>query len=331
MIRRITMAGYEGEAMILQGVDGSSFEGICRGYALETKTPNPGETVFTALGEYAICQLDSDMWQLLPEERWTEAQHFPDKEYSGEWATAEDLRTRAGEGTFLPEHMDLIDSALFRDQRKTNATNKLAVAGEDDLRALLADHNVPTDHWTASVRRLAHDIRIGGPTKEKENISLHLVDDALWLSTAQTMVNVYHTDKDGQTYKLRETDIVYFDDHRNQHSKRSNLRSSLGETGHITGERPERPYATARRGLREELGLQDGDIAKLVATGSLLRIKERGHHSYSPIKAQDRTHYFRADLEPQAVRPEYINREYHPWGGLSAVIKLGWFISPTLT
>lgn len=323
------MAAYEGEILTLQGVDGLSFESICRGHALETNTPRPGETVFTALGEYAICQADSDIWQLLPEERWAEVQHFQNEHYPGQWATAEDLRTRAGEGTFLSEHMDLIDSTLFCDQRKTNTSTRLTVASEDDLRALLADHNISTDRWTASVRRLAHDTRIGGPTEEKENISLHLVEDALWLATAQTMVNVYHTDKDGQTYKLQETDIIYFDDQGKQQSKRSKLRSSLGETGHITGDRPERPFDTARRGLREELGLEDNDITKLIATGSLLRLKEGGHHSFAPIKAEDRTHYFRADLEPQAVRPEYINKEYDATGRLSAVIKLEWFISPT--
>lgn len=326
------MAVYEGETVTLQGIDGSSFEGICRGYAIAKKTPQPGETVFTALGEYAIYQPDNGPWQLLPEERWEEVQHFGNENYPGQWATADDLRTQAAEGIFLDRDMDLLDLSLYSGQRKTSAATRLTIASEDDLRALLAAHNVPTDHWTASVRRLAHDTRIGTPIEEKENISLHLVDDALWLSTAQTMVNVYHTDENGQTYKLRETDIVYFDDQEEPLlTKESQLQSSLGETGHITGNRPERPFVTALRGLHEELGLQGDDIARLVAIGSVLRIKEVGHHSFAPIKAEDHTHYFRADLNPKAVRPKYINKEYNANGKLSALIKLEWFIPPAQT
>jgi len=35
------------------------------------------------------------------------------------------------------------------------------------------------------------------------------------------------------------------------------------------------------------------------------------------------------DLEPEAVRPEYTNKEYDANGRLSAIIKLEWCISPT--
>lgn len=142
-------------------------------------------------------------------------------------------------------------------------------------------------------------------------------------------MNVYHTDENGQVYKLKETDVIYFDDNGEPRPpQNSKLNSSLGETGHIIGDQPERPFITAQRGIREELGLEGDDIAKLVSLDSILRLKEEaGHHSFGPdIKAEDWTHYFRADLNPKAVRPKYINREYDANGRPSAIIKLEWFI-----
>lgn len=317
------MATYEGEVASLLDETGASFRAVRRNYSLEANYTRPGETVFTALGEYAICQPDNNSWQLLSEEQWAEVQHFRNPSYPGQWATAEELRTWASIGTFLPEHMDLLDASLFREQRKTSSTTRLTVADEADLHELLANHDIPTNNWPTSVRRLYNDINPEG----KENISLHSVGGDLWLSTAQTMVNLYHTDNNGKTYKLRETDIIHVDEQGNhQPPIKSKLRSSLGETGHIIKNCPERPYSTARRGLREELGLKDKDIINLVSLGSLLRVKENGHHKFNPIKAEDRTHYFRAMLSPQAVRPEYTNKEYDADGKLSALIKLEWFI-----
>lgn len=321
------MGVYEGEIATLSRVGGPAFQAIRRHYELKEKNPAPGETVFRALGEYAIHRPTNDVWQLLPEERWAEVQHFHNEQYPGQWATAEDLRTRAGKGSFSSDHMDLIDESLFRGERKTNTTTELTVSSEADLRALLADHSIPTNHWSASVHRLYNDIKPVEPSKETENISLHLVDGALWLSTAQTMVNVYHVGKDDQLYKLQETYITHFDEHNNPRTPvKSKIRSSIGETGHITDGRPERPFATAMRGLREELGLGIHDFAKVISLDSILRLKEAGHHSFRPIKAEDRTHYFRVDLKPEAVRPKYINEERDANGKLRARIELEWFL-----
>src|SRR5688500_11060294 len=125
------MGAYEGETVNLQGIDGPSFEGIRRDYTL-IETIRPGETVFTALGEYEICQPDSDGWQLLPAERWPEVQYFGSEHYRGQWATAEELRTRAGEGTFSAEHMDLLDTTLFH-ERITSPATRLTIASEAEL------------------------------------------------------------------------------------------------------------------------------------------------------------------------------------------------------
>ncbi|HEX6258086.1 MAG TPA: hypothetical protein VFZ48_01245 [Candidatus Saccharimonadales bacterium] len=313
---------HPSEIVALRAPGQQPIEVIRRNYELKAETPRFGETIFTALGHYAIFQPDHQApWQFAPIDH-----HPPRDTFSEQWASADDLRTRAYEGTFLPEHMDALDASLFERQRVTNANTQLAITSEAELRRLLAAHDVPTDQWTASVHRLYSDIKLAPAHQEVENIALHIVKGALWLSTAQTMLNVYYTNADNTTYKLQETDTTHFDANGNSRTTKSKLRSSLGETGHITNGQPERPYSTARRGLLEELGIEDDDhILKIVSIGSLLRLKEAGHHSFKTIKAEDRTHYFRADLNPRTVQPEYINNEYDPDGRLRARIKLEWF------
>jgi len=308
----------ESEAVTLHRADGLSFEAIRRNYELKAEAPRQGETVFKALGEYAIHQ-PGEQWQFVPA--------AASRDEPTHWATAEELRTQADEGTFLATHMDMLDGTLFRDQRVTCESNRLTIFSEAGLHALLRRQGITTDKWDVSVGRLFNDVRNAESTVEKENMSLHSVNGSLWLSTAQTMVNVFYTAETGQRFKLRETTIIPYDEGGNELAAReSHIRSSMGETGHITGRTPERPYVTARRGLQEELGLEGDDITSLVSIGSILRIKDRGHHKYPPIKAEDRTHYFEAELHPDAVRPYYTNREYGPDGKtLHAQITLEWF------
>ncbi|HEU5121446.1 MAG TPA: hypothetical protein VFT59_01255 [Candidatus Saccharimonadales bacterium] len=324
------MAIRGSEVVRLSKPDGLAFDAVRRDYKLEIATPRPGETVFTALGKYAIHQPDGEHWQLLPAAQWVDEYSQTDQS-SEQWATADELRTWAGEGAFLPIHMDALDATLFRDQKVTSEANKVVVASEAELEALLYDHAISVDNWPAAkMRRLYNDVKLSDHP-EVENISLHDINGSLWLATAQTMINVYHNDGNGNSYKLQETDVIYFDDHGNPEPPiKSKVRSSMGETGHRINGEPERPYVTARRGLQEELRIEDDDdIARIVSIGSLLRLKEAGHHSFGPIKAEDRTHYFRVDLNPRAVRPEYLNEEYDADGNVRAHIKLEWFLQNT--
>jgi hypothetical protein len=331
------MPAYEGNIKILQEIGGPPIEVVQRGYELKVDNSRPGERVFTALGQYAIHRPHAaEQWEFLPGGEWRGGEILQDGQTVIDWATAEELRTRAGENTFLPEHMDLLDATLFHEQRVTSPATRLAIATEAELHTLLADHSIPTNQWNASVGRLFRDISRSESSEETENISLHLVDGDLWLSTAQTMVNVYHKDKAGALYKLKETDISYFDEQGNVRRRiTSKQRSSLGETGHIIHGRPERPFVAARRALYEELGCKElgfskeDDIAAIVSTGSLLRLKDR-HHAFGAmeadesIKAEDHTHYFDAHLYPFAIRPEgYTNKEYDQ-GHLRAESTLEW-------
>src|SRR3981081_4146984 len=123
------MSRHTAEIVTLGSVDGLSFDAIRKGYELVVETPKPGETVFKTLGEYAIHQ-PGEFWQLLPAEQGLNMQ---DVAHLGHWATAEAVRTRAGEGTFLLDHMDFLETTLVRDQRVTNAGNRLAIASEEEV------------------------------------------------------------------------------------------------------------------------------------------------------------------------------------------------------
>lgn len=293
------MSEYAGENIVLTGVDGTSFEAVRRGYELQVATPRPGEKIFTALGEYAIQQPSGELWQLLPAAQRPKTQLSQGDE-STQWATAEDLRTWAGEGIFSSNHMDLIDAALFHDRRVTSPITKLIIANEDDLQALLAEYAIPTDQWHASSPHDLYNYIRPSDKPEAEDVALHRINNELWLASAQTMLNVFHETPNGHTYKLQETEVIYFDSDGNELSPvKSTTRSSMGETSHLIDGRPERPFVAARRALREELSIEDnGDILRIISTGSLLRLKEAGHHRFGPIKAEDRTPYFRVDLNP---------------------------------
>ena len=321
------MTGYEGEIVTLEGIDGSFFDAVRKGYELIVNSPRPGETIFKTLGEYAVHQPPGELWQLLPAEQSFDVQKFDEPAYYGRWATAETLRTSAGEGMFLSDQMDLIEVTLVQSQRVTNQGNELIIASEGELRSLLHDYHVPTDQWGTSN---THDLYRYLEHSEKsntENVTLHSVAGELWLATAQTMLIVYHKAPDGSTQKLRETWKTHYDTQGNpQPPVKSTIRSSIGETGRVIDGRPERPFDTARRGLYEELGIEDdSEILQIISTDSLLRLKPRGHHRFGPIKAEDHTHYFTAWLNPQTVRPEYINEERDASGRLHTKIKLEWF------
>jgi hypothetical protein len=324
-----TVTYRQGESIVLEGVNGSTFETVRQGYELQTKDPQAGETVFTALGKYAIYSPET-VWQFIPVEQWI-AQTNTYPEYPHRWADAEVLRTEARKGTFLPNHMDLLDASLFREQRVTSAMTKLAIASKEELHLVLQDYYISTADWSDSkIHDLYNYTKSNDPLRggaEVENITLHSVNGALWLATAQTMLNVYHQDETGQTYKLQETWKTIFNSQGEALKPvRSKMQSSMGETGHLIGDTPERAWVTARRGLWEELGIEDDNvIVKMISTGSLLRRKTRGHHQFYPIAAEDRTHYFDVKLNTKKVRPTYINDEYDPDGKLRARILLKWF------
>lgn len=207
---RENVTHQQGERIVLEGANGSSFEAVQQGHELHTHEPQPGETVFTVLGKYAIHYSPEAAWQLMPAKQWiahNEANAYPAHPYR--WASAEVLRTEASEGVFSPDHMDLLDASLFRKQRVTSAMTKLAIASEEELYVVLQDYNVPTEDWSdLKVHDLYNYTKSNNPLRsdaEVENMTLHSVNGALWLATAQTMLNVYHQAETGQVYRLRET------------------------------------------------------------------------------------------------------------------------------
>jgi len=227
--------------------------------------------------------------------------------------------------------MHLLDAWQFRSKRVTSPLTKLVIKSEAELCDVLQSHDVPIDTWAdGKVHDLYNYTRSNNPDlygQELEHMILHSVEGRLWLSTAQTMLNVYHEDESGQVHKLHETWITPFDSKgRPLDIRRSKLRSSMGETGHLTGSTAEDSWATARRCLREELKIEEDDIILgTVSTGSILRRKSQGHHQFGPeIATEDRTHYFDVELDPSKVESIYENREYDPDGRLRAIIELEW-------
>lgn len=329
------------QAVMLGEIEGSVFMAVTQGYELQTANPQPGETVFSAVGKFATrydvenygCFENFEPgWQLVLAEHWVAlGPRDPHREDPYRWASAEELRTEASEGTFDARHMNLLDAWQFREQRVTSAATKLTIASEDELRVVLEHHDVSTKNWTdGKVHDLYNYTRSNNPdmhSSEVENMTLHSVDGRLWLSTAQTMLNVYHQDETGQAHRLQETWIIPFD-HKGVplDARRSKLRSSMGETGHLVGDKPESSWLTARRCLFEEAGIEEDDvIVRIVSTGSILRRKAQGHHQYGPeIATEDRTHYFNVELDSSKVETIYENREYDPDGRLRAIIELEW-------
>lgn len=310
--------------------DNTGFEAVRRGFqAVAEIRDNGAETIHTTLGEYAIQQPPGKRWRFTSPEQWQAAQDPPGARpvYRQDWATAEELRTRTCEGVFEPGQMALLDEALVREQRVTNAGTKLAIATEDELRQIIDDYRVPTGHWPpTNLHDLYGYIRPGGP--ETENVSLHAVNNELWLATAQTMLaNVYYETADGSTYRLRETEKRYFDNQGNLGEPvQLSMRSSLGEIGRLVYGVPEEPPITARRCLKEEISAYDEDVVQIVSTGSLLRQKRQSHHTFAPLKTEDHTHYFNAWLDPEKVqRNGYISIENDGDNKPRVRIKLGWF------
>ncbi len=326
--------GQGNEAIGLGIIDGQLISAVRRDYELQEKERENGELVFTALGEYAIGPVighPADSWQFVSvKDSMAYGMGVPESENPYRWATAEELRTSAQNGAFLNGHMDLLDAALFGEKRLTSIDTKLVIADEVELRFLLQSHNVPVDDWPETqIHDLYNYTRSNSPERpegEIENMSLHVVDGLLWLSTAQTMLNVYHQSNDGDIYRLKETWKTIFDPQGNVlDTKESKLNSSMGETGHLIGDAPERAWVTARRCLREELGITDDEvIARIVSSGSLLRQKPAGHHQFGPIATEDRTHYFDVKLNTDHVQERYVNDEYDADGNLRASILLEW-------
>ncbi len=328
------MYHQSGEVIMLGSIDGQEFSAVRQGYELRTSPRAHGEMVFTALGEYAICEEQNEAdapSRLVSGTEWV-AQTKPDAdpECLYHWETAEQLRTRAGEGSFLPSHMDLLDASLFREERVTSADTKLKITNKKELRRLLEAGNIPLSKWPgARLHDLYNYTQANNPdrTEQKvENMTLHDVRGVLWLATAQTMLNVYHQSREGFIYKLHETwKTIYDSKGTPQKPVRSKLNSSMGETGHLIGDTTERAWATARRCLLEELSIEDDEIIKrIVSSGSLLRHKPAGHHQFGPIAAEDRTHYFDVELAAEHVEPAYVNKEYDADGNLRASIVLEW-------
>lgn len=310
--------------------DGINFEGVRRGHRVETQTKHDGaETIFTTLGEYAIQQQPGEQWQLTPAKVWHAAQDRRGNRrprYRPDWVTAEEMRTRAGEGMFLPDHMDALEKTLLEPYRVCSKDTILTVPRISDLRTLTADHGIPTHEWRPNDLQNLFGAISPGDGQAAENVSLHEVSGELWVATAQTMVNVYHKDAKGQVWRLREQHKRYYDKSgKLSEPVASRQRSSLGETGQLVAGIPERPFDTARRGLYEELGVSEGDVSQLVATGSLLRLKQQGHHRFGPIKAEDHTHYFDAWLDPDIVQTDgYVNTEFDSQQKPRVDISLGW-------
>lgn len=298
----------------------TSFEALRRNHEVIFQAPRPGEQTYRALGEYAIAQPSEEPWQLLPA--------FQQQVHSTgttEWANAEELRTAAGYGTFLAHHMDLIETALYHKHRRATPENRIIVMDEPALRYLLESYNIDTSTWgEQGMRKLFDDLAHAG-VHETENITLHIINNRPWLATSQTMLNVYYTEG-GKTWKLRQVGQIYYDEWGNpQTPVESKIRSSMGETGHLIGDIPERPFDTARRGLLEELDIvQDSDILAIISTGSLLRQKEE-HHHYPQLGAEDTTHYFNVWLNPHTVqRAGYTNIERDASGQPQVKIRLEW-------
>jgi len=307
-----------------------NYEALRRGHQVDVETRyGSAETIFTTLGEYAIQQPPGEQWRLTPAEGWHELRGNPDAYpvYRPDWISAEEMRTRTGEGTFAPDHMDAVEQTLVAPHRVCTDSNKLAISSLGDLEKILAEYKVSTTAWRpADVQNLCNYLR-APDGQAVENVALHARGDELWLATAQSMVNVYYRDAENQTWRLRELHKRYYDQAGALGGPvPSRQKSSLGETGHLIDGAPERPFDTARRGLREEIKVSERAIAQLVATGSLLRLKRQGHHRFGPtIKAQDTTHYFDAWLNPNAVSHDgYTNIEVDGKGRPRVAIKLGW-------
>lgn len=319
------------ERITLDHEGNQSLDVLRRNYQLVVETPRPGETIYKTLGEYAIHLPSGDLWRLLPAEQ-TEADPAAYNASYGRWATAEVLRIDAGQWRFLPEHMDLLEATLLRDQRITNKGNRLDVADKQELRDLLHEYNIPFEQWNGSGLQDLYDyFKPSKNSFKMDNVTLHDVKGELWIASAQTMLNVYHTSADGTLLKLRETSRTYYDNQgKPQPPVISRARSSIGETGQLIDGHPERPFNTARRALHEELGIEDDSaILQITSTASLLRQKTRGHHYFRPIKAEDHTHYFDVVLDPDTVRTKYINEERADDGRLYETIELAWFTGPS--
>lgn len=328
------MSNHLGETIILGENAGHSISAVRRGYELEEKSGREvDETIYTVLGEYAISDGPEGILQFVSAEEWTNNKAAP-SESRYLWESAEELRTRTIRGEFLPEHMDMLDPFLFGEKRVTSADTKLTIASEEELRHILQANSVPLESWPATkVHDLFNYTGSNDPNRSSgvvEAMTLHDVDGQLWLSTAQTMLNVYYQSRDGRLYRLKETWKTIFDSEENpSEPKPSKIKSSMGETGHLINGIPERAWDTARRCLDEELGIkEDNVISSIISTGSLLRHKPRGHHQFGPIPeiaAEDWTHYFSVTLNPGKVEPTYINRERDADGNLRAEIQLEWF------
>ncbi len=297
---------------------------VRRKYALQATNPRIGETVYKTIGEYLIYQPDGPQWQLLPTSEYDPANltRTPYKR----WESAETLRTRAGLGLFACAQMDALEVAVVQDQRITNASNRLTVASEDDLHVVLRAYDIEADTWEdTGVRDLFGYIDHGAKVIA-ENVTLHDIDGKLWLASAQTMLNVFRKTAGGAE-QLRETEKVRFDmDGNPGPAVQSEIRSSMGETGHLIDDQPERPFDTAWRGLREELSIKnDGSVTAITATGSLLRQKVARHHRFPPIGAEDHTHYFDVLLDAESTQEAYLNEERNPTGQVHSQTTLEWF------
>lgn len=324
------MSNHLGETIVLGEGAEHSISAVRRGYELEEKRGREvDEVVFTALGEYAISDGPEGIWQFVSADEWTANNTDTSTEGRYRWASAEELRTSTIQGEFLPEHMDLLDPSLFSEKRVTSADTKLTIASEEELRHILQANSVPLESWPATkVHDLFNYTGSNDPNRNSgvvEAMTLHDVDGQLWLSTAQTMLNVYYQGHDGRLYRLKETWKTIFDsDGNSSEPKPSKIKSSMGETGHLINGIPERAWDTARRCLDEELGIkEDNVISSIISTGSLLRHKPRGHHQFAPIATEDWTHYFSVTLNK--AEPTYINKECDADKNLRAEIQLEWF------
>lgn len=312
------------------------FEVVRRNFQSHTEVRDNGaELIFTNTGEYAIQQPPGEIWQFTPPEQWLQSQDRNSRQpiYRQDWATAEELRTRSGEGVFDAQQIETLDAVLVREHRVTSSATRLNIATEDELQQVLHDHHIPLDSWRPTA---IHDLFMYIRPSDRpvvDNVTLHEAKNSLWIATAQTMLaNVYYAD-DGlpgtttsTTYRLQEIEKRYYDSEGILGPlARLTMRSSLGETGGLIDGIPERPTDAAKRCLREEAAADDNDIVQLISTGSLLRQKQAGHGHFKGLNTEDHTHYFDAWLRSDSVQNEgYTFDEYDADGKPRVNITLGW-------
>jgi hypothetical protein len=319
------MLRHEAENVVLPNETGQ-FDAVRIDYAETVSHPRAGETVYNVLGRYAIAKSPGSRreWELIAAEAWADPEAISSLA-TWRWADLEAMRTLAGLGELLSRHMELVEEELYAHKRTTNAENRLIVSDQDELQALLLEYGVDIETWDSTgLEDLYEDIK---PSDDKtaENISLHDIGGRLCLATAQSILNVY-LKRDGTIRKLRETWKTRYDRMGNQLKPvKSTIHSSIGETGHLIHGRPEAPFATALRGLWEELGITQPGIRQLRSTGSALRQREH-HYRFPGLQAEDSTHYFSVLLNPAAARERYVNEEKDSRGRLYEVVELEWSI-----